>query len=213
MSSLAVEPDHLVVAALALEQGCDWVEQLLGVRPQPGGKHLAMGTHNALLCVGPRFFLEVIAADPGGMKPARPRWFDLDEPRMKAALAEGPQLIHWVVRTADIDAVVARIPELGTVTPMARGEFRWRISIPEDGHRPGRGLVPTVIEWADARHPADGMPDTGLRLAAIAGEHPEPAAVHAPLATLGLSDTLKVTYAKSPRLAAMIRTARGVATL
>ena len=28
-----------------------------------------------------------------------------------------------------------------------------------------------------------------------------------------LSDVLKVTYAKSPRLAAMIRTARGVATL
>jgi len=205
--------DHLVVGALSLEAGCEFVEAQLGVRPTPGGKHVAMGTHNALLRVGPRFFLEVIAADPGGMKPARPRWFDLDEPRMKAALAEGPQLIHWVVRTADIDAVVARIPELGTVTPMARGEFRWRISIPEDGHRPGRGLVPTVIEWADARHPADGMPDTGLRLAAIAGEHPEPAAVRAPLATLGLSDTLKVTYAKSPRLAAMIRTARGVATL
>jgi hypothetical protein len=213
MNAIAVEPDHLVVAALGLEQGCDWVEQLLGVRPQPGGKHVAMGTHNALLCLGPRFFLEVIAVDPGGMKPAHPRWFDLDEPRMKAALAEGPQLIHWVVRTTDIDAAVARIPDLGTVTPMTRGDFNWRISIPDDGHRPGRGLVPTVIEWSETRHPADRMTDTGLRLTAIAGEHPEPAAVRAPLATLGLSDTLKVTYAKSPRLAAMIRTARGVATL
>ena len=213
MSPLAVEPDHLVVGALDLTQGCDWIEQQLGVRPQPGGKHVAMGTHNALLGLGPRFFLEVIAVDPGGVKPARPRWYDLDEPRMKAALAEGPQLIHWVVRTTDIDAAAARIPELGTVTPMARGNFRWRISIPEDGHRPGRGLVPTVIEWADATHPTDRMTDSGLRLTAIAGEHPEPATVRAPLATLGLSATLKVTYAKSPRLAAMIRTARGVATL
>jgi hypothetical protein len=201
------------VGALGLAQGCDWVEQLLGVRPQPGGKHVAMGTHNALLSLGPRFFLEVIAVDPEGVKPARPRWFDLDEPRMKAALAEGPQLIHWVVRTKGIDGAVARIPELGTVTPMARGDFSWRISVPDDGHRPGRGLVPTVIEWADGAHPTDRMTDKGLRLAAIAGEHPEPAAVRAPLATLGLSDTLKVTYAKSPRLAAMIRTARGVATL
>jgi hypothetical protein len=57
------------------------------------------------------------------------------------------------------------------------------------------------------------LPDHGLRVAAIAGEHPEPAVVRAELAALGLSDVLKVTYAKSPRLAAMIRTPRGVATL
>ena len=213
MNPLAVEPDHLVVAAQTLAQGCDWVEARLGFRPQPGGKHVAMGTHNALLSLGLRFSLEVIAVDPDGVKPSRLRWFDLDEPRLKADLAEGPQLVHWVARTADIDAAVARMPALGTVTPMARGDFEWRITIPDDGHRPGRGLVPTLIRWSDARHPADFLPDRGLRLALLAGEHPEPAAVRAELATLGLSETLKVTYAKSPRLAAMIRTPRGVATL
>lgn len=213
MNPLAVEPDHLVVAAQTLAQGCDWVEARLGFRPQPGGKHVAMGTHNALLSLGLRFYLEVIAVDPDGVKPSRLRWFDLDEPRLKADLAEGPQLVHWVARTADIDAAVARMPALGTVTPMARGDFEWRITIPDDGHRPGRGLVPTLIRWSDARHPADFLPDRGLRLALLAGEHPEPAAVRAELATLGLSETLKVTYAKSPRLAAMIRTPRGVATL
>lgn len=213
MTPITVEPDHLVVAALTLAQGCDWVEHTLGVRPQPGGQHVAMGTHNALLRLDPRLYLEVIAVDPDGAKPARPRWFDLDEPRMKAALAEGPQLVHWVARTNDIDAAVARVPALGTVTPMSRGDFRWRITIPDDGHRPGRGLVPTLIQWPDARHPTDRLPDRGLRVAAIAGEHPEPAVVRAELAALGLTDILKVTYAKSPRLAAMIRTARGVATL
>jgi len=213
MTPITVEPDHLVVAALSLAQGCDWVERTLGARPQPGGQHVAMGTHNALLCLGPRLYIEVIAIDPNGAIPARPRWFDLDEPRMKAALAEGPQLVHWVARTNDIDAAVARVPDLGTVTPMARGEFKWRITIPDDGHRPGRGLVPTLIQWSDARHPTDRLSDHGLRVAAIAGEHPEPAVVRAELAALGLSDVLKVTYAKSPRLAAMIRTPRGVATL
>ncbi|MEO8755449.1 MAG: VOC family protein [Casimicrobiaceae bacterium] len=213
MTPIAVEPDHLIVGALALQQGCDWVEQLLGVRPQPGGKHVAMGTHNAVLSLGPRFYLEVIAVDPDGTRPLRPRWFDLDEPRMKAALAEGPQLIHWAVRTQAIAAATARLPELGVVTPMARGDLQWRITIPDEGQRPGRGLVPTLIEWPDTRHPTDRMADAGLRLAALAGEHPEPAAVRTSLAALGLSDTLKVTYAKSPRLAAMIRTARGVATL
>lgn len=213
MTPLAVEPDHLVVAAQTVREGCDWIEQQLGVRPQAGGQHLAMATHNAVLSLGERFYLEVIAVDPAGAKPLRPRWFDLDEPRMKAALTEGPQLVHWVARTSDVRAAVARLPDLGIVTPMARGDYAWQMSIPADGHRPGRGLVPTIIQWTGERHPADALPDHGLRLVAIAGEHPEPASVRAALAQLGLSDVLKVTFGKSPRLAAMIRTARGVATL
>jgi hypothetical protein len=213
MNPLHAEPDHLVVVAADLRQGCDWVEERLGARPQPGGKHVAMGTHNAVLSLGRRFYLEVIAVDPEGGAIARARWFDLDEPRMKAAIAEGPHLAHWVARTGDIDAAATRVPDLGPPTPMARGDFTWRITIPADGHRPGRGLVPTLIQWSDARHPADMLVDSGCRLVAIAGEHPEPALVRAGLATLGLSDTLKVTYGKSPRIAAMIRTARGVATL
>jgi len=208
-----VEPDHLVVAALTLEQGCEWVEEKLGVRPQPGGRHVAMGTHNALVGLGKRFFLEVISVDPEGVAPPRPRWFDLDLPRMKAALSEGPQLIHWVARTTDIDAWAARLPEHGAVTPMTRGDMHWRITIPADGHLPGRGLVPTLIQWSDARHPADRLPDSALRLAAIAGEHPAPELIRAEIATLGLSDVLKVTYAKSPRLAMMLRSPRGTAVL
>jgi hypothetical protein len=207
------EPDHLVVAALALDAGCDWVEERLGVRPQPGGQHVRMGTHNALLSLGPRLYLEVIAIDPAGSAPQRPRWFDLDEPRMRAALAEGPALVHWVVRTSDIDASVRKVPDLGTPMAMTRGGWSWRITVPDDGHRPGRGLVPTVIQWSDARHPTDALPDSGRRLAVLAGEHPEPDDVRSQIAALGLTDTLKVTYAKSPRLGAMIRTPRGIATL
>jgi hypothetical protein len=213
MSPLAVEPDHLVVVANDLRSGCDWVEERLGARPLPGGKHAAMGTHNAVLSLGKRFYLEVIAVDPEGIKPARTRWFDLDEPRMRAALAEGPHLAHWVARTTDVDAAAARVPDLGAPTPMSRGDLHWRITIPDDGHRPGRGLVPTLIQWPGARHPTDTMADSGCRLVAIAGEHPDPAVVRAALATLGLSDTMKVTYGKSPRVAAMVRTSRGVATL
>src|SRR4029079_8217770 len=60
-----IAPDHLVVAAATLTAGCDFIEERLGVRPRPAGKHPAMGTHNALLRAGPRLFLEVIAIDPG----------------------------------------------------------------------------------------------------------------------------------------------------
>ena len=102
--------DHLIVAATNLEQGVAWIEERLGAHPQPGGKHVAMGTHNALLRIGARVYLEIIAIDPEAAAPKRSRWMDLDEPRMRAALAEGPALIHWAVATRDIESDVTRSP-------------------------------------------------------------------------------------------------------
>lgn len=207
-------PDHLILAAATLEQGCDHVEAVLGTRPQPGGKHVAMGTHNALVSLGPGLYLEVIAIDPEGAAPSRPRWFDLDEPRMRAALAESPKLIHFVVRTDDLVALSGRTPvPLGDPHPMARGDDRWQMTIPADGHLPGRGLVPTLIQWSGNRHPTDRLADSGIRLVTLAGEHPDPAPIRKALAALGLSEVLKVSYGRSPRLAAMLRTSRGVVAL
>src|SRR4051794_9510111 len=94
--------DHLVVAAASLDQGAAWVEARLGVAMSPGGRHEAMGTHNRLLSLGPGRFLEVIAIDPDGKTPSRPRWFDLDAPAMQERLARSPALVHWVARTDDI---------------------------------------------------------------------------------------------------------------
>ena len=206
--------DHLVVAAASLPAGIDWLADRIGVRAEPGGRHVAMGTHNALLGLGPRLYLEIIAIDPEAEALQRPRWFDLDEPRMRARLAEAPALIHWAARTKDINADAKRCTvDLGAATPMQRGGLAWRLTVPADGHLPERGLVPTLIEWPGGRHPADALPDAGVRLVALAGEHPEPATVRKALASLGLSETLKVTYGRSPRLAAMLRTARGVVTL
>jgi len=114
----------------------------------------------------------------------------------------------------DIEALSARSPiDLGDIVPATRGDLRWRITVPADGHLPARGLVPTLIQWSDTRHPADSLPDHGLSLVALAGEHPDPAPVRNALARLGLGDDVKVTYGQSPRLAAMIRTSRGIVTI
>jgi hypothetical protein len=206
--------DHLVVAAATLEQGEDHVESLLGVRPQRGGKHVAMGTHNSLLKLGERSYLEVIAIDPDGAAPARPRWFALDNIALRARLDDSPRLIHWVARTDDIDAARRACPiDPGDVHVMKRGALTWRITIPADGHLPGAGILPTLIQWGDERHPTDTMPESGIRLAALAGAHPEPGAMHAALAALSLGETIKVTFAVTPRLATMLRTTRGPITL
>jgi hypothetical protein len=206
--------DHLVVAAASLEQGEDHLESVLGVRPRRGGKHVAMGTHNSVLRLGDGIYLELIAVDPDGIKPDRPRWFDLDRPSMRASLAQGPRLIHWVARCADIEAAQKISPsDHGSIYPMARAPYSWRITIPDDGHLPGEGLIPTLIEWADARHPADALPDDRIRVVTMAGAHPEPATIRAALGSLGMAEMLKVTYSVTPRLAAMLRTPRGTITL
>ena len=156
----------------------------------------------------------MIAIDPDAPAPTRPRWFDLDEPRMRASLAEGPRLVHWAVRTADIEAARARAKlDPGPVYDMRRGDYRWRITIPDDGRLPGAGLVPTLIQWSSDMHPSEALFDNGLRVVALAGEHPDPSPIRTALVSLGLSETLKVTYSRHARLAAMIRTSKGVVAL
>jgi hypothetical protein len=202
--------DHLVVAAATLEQGEDRLEALTGMRPQRGGRHVAMGTHNSLLRLGESTYLEVIAIDPEGAAPSRPRWFALDTRAMRDALAKGSRLIHWVARCDDIEAARRASPiDLGRAHPMKRGPFRWRITIPDDGHLPGKGLAPTLIQWLEGGHPAEALPQSGIRLVALAGAHPEPASIRAALAALGLGETLQVTFDVEPRLAALLQGPRG----
>lgn len=206
--------DHLVVAATTLADGIEYVAEVTGVVPRPGGRHLAMGTHNALLRLDTRVYLEVIAIDPDGTKPPRPRWFDLDDVALSAELALRPRLVHWVARVSDIERAAARCPvALGGIHAMSRGDYRWRITIPDDGTRPGKGIVPTLIQWDVPRHPAEALPTSGLSLVGLAATHPDPAPIRAALAALGLDSVLPVTYERDARLAAMLRTPRGIVTL
>src|SRR5881394_687353 len=161
--------DHLVVAATTLADGIEYIAELTGVAAQPGGKHVTMGTHNALLRLGERVYLEIIAIDPDGIKPLRPRWFDLDDIALQSELTERPQLVHWVARTTDIERAAAACPvPLGAITPAERGDYRWRITIPDDGKRPGNGIIPTLIQWDVPMHPADRLPSSNVSIAQIA---------------------------------------------
>jgi len=156
--------DHLVVAARTLEEGGAWIESLLGVAPVPGGRHATMGTHNRLLGLGDVTYLEVIAIDPQAPPPARARWFSLDTPAMRARLAQGPALIHWVVRTDAIEEDVRQSKEPLEILAFSRGPYRWRMALPPDGRLPGDGRSPTMIQWEGEQHPAVNLPASGCEL-------------------------------------------------
>ena len=159
--------DHLVVAARTVEEGGAWIQSLLGVAPVPGGKHATMGTHNRLLRLGAREYLEIIAVDPDAPAPSRPRWFSLDTPEMVELLEQGPALVHWVMRTDDIVRDAARCPDELEILDLSRGAYRWRIGVPRDGHLPCGGHCATLIQWEGNMHPAANLPESGCEIAEL----------------------------------------------
>jgi hypothetical protein len=201
VSGVAAAPtialDHLVVACRSLEAGRVWCEETFGVAPQQGGRHALMGTHNLLLALAsqrfPKAYLELIAIDPEAPRPAQPRWFDLDDATLQAAIAT-PRLVHWVARSDDVEATVAALRAAGAdpgpivaaerMTP--RGLLRWRITLPHDGRRPSAGAMPLWIQWA-GDHPSEALPASGVAIESLAvgGITRELAAHLGPLAQRG----------------------------
>jgi hypothetical protein len=207
-------PDHLVLAARDLDAGAAWLERQLGVALSPVGQHGNMGTHNRLVKLGERLYLELLAIDREAPPPGRPRWFGLDRLVLPP---DRPRLIHWVARSEDIVRDAAASSEaLGEILPCARGDYRWRITVPDDGHLPGDGLVPTLIQWDVPFHPAERLPDAGCALMKLEGFHPRPARIKAALVALGLEARLDLhpcAAGEPAQLVAYVRAPRGLVEL
>lgn len=208
--------DHLVLAARTLEEGAHWLEERTGVPTVPGGRHACMGTHNRLMSLGEDAYLEVIAIDPEAPEPARPRWFALDTEPMRSRLAQGPALVHWVARTAGLDAAREVAPgEVGEILALSRGAYRWRIGVPADGSLPGGGAFPTLIQWEGGRHPAQDLQPAGCALESLHVRAPDWQEIGATVARLGLGTSGPVHFAPAEAvgLSAILRTPRGFVIL
>jgi Glyoxalase-like domain len=180
--------DHLVYAVPDLPAAVADVEERFGVRAHAGGKHIGLGTHNALLALGPRTYLEIIAPDPEQPEPSTPRPFDVDR------VGHG-RLVSWALACDDIDAAVAGARSLGydpgDVVNGQRAEptgtvLRWRLTV---GGMAG-GPAPFLISWGETEHPARSAP-RGLTLEAFHIEHPDPLSLAPLLTALGADVEIK----------------------
>jgi hypothetical protein len=92
------------------------------------------------------------------------------------------------------------------------------MTVRDDGQRLFHGGLPTLIQWGDAAedpaqaaHPLDAMPPSGVSLQALQVSHPRPEKLQAACQAIALAD---VGVAQGmPQLTATLQTPRGLVTL
>jgi hypothetical protein len=148
-----------------LDRGITWIERRGGVRAVVGGVHPGRGTRNALLSLGSRRYLEIMAPDPA--QPAS------SETRGLSHLSS-PRLIGWASHLDNAQSIADRLTKAGiafngpTAGSRKRPDGRvlnWKtVELKDDAS----GTLPFFIEWgADSTHPSEDSP-AGLRLTALA---------------------------------------------
>src|SRR5213080_1543631 len=148
--------DHILLGCSDLERGIAFVEVHTGVRAVFGGVHPGRGTQNALLSLGTRRYLEIIAPDP--KQPGVQQYSAITK------LTE-PQLIGWAAHRHDLDQFAARLhkegiefagPQPGSRRRPDGKVLHWKALRLKDDRG---GLLPFFIEWsADTTHPSVDAP-------------------------------------------------------
>jgi Glyoxalase-like domain len=197
--------DHLVYLCPDLSLAAAGIAAQTGVRPAFGGQHPGLGTHNALLSLAGRTYLEIIAPDPAQPRPA--------ELPFGLGTVTQPGLRAWAVAPDDLDTAVRQAASAGFDYPAvvsrrrrtADGrELTWRMTTyPQP---PGDAVIPFLIDWGASEHPAGAAP-AGLGLDQFRVRSPEPDRLAALLRALGLD--LTVEGASEPALSAVLRGPQG----
>jgi catechol 2,3-dioxygenase-like lactoylglutathione lyase family enzyme len=215
------ELDHIVIGCNSLDEARAWCREVLGVEASGGGKHAGIGTHNTLLSLGSKHYLEFIAIDPEAPVPSVPRWFGLDTDEVKSRIAHEPRLIAWVARVARDSASeaieeIARLPgnPANDVRLAERGDFRWRFAFTHDGALPRGGVLPYFIQWDVPHHPCERLADADVMLASLVLAAPAPESVSSLLDKARFADPkVQVGQSTAAHLVATLHSPRGLIVL
>jgi catechol 2,3-dioxygenase-like lactoylglutathione lyase family enzyme len=191
--------DHILLGSSDLDAGVAFVKEHTGVAPAYGGVHPGRGTRNALLSLGDRHYLEVIAPDPG--QPGSPDIYGLKK-------LAAPGIVGWAVHPGYLDKVAARLRAAGLAFDgPAPGErkrpdsrvLRWSALRLRDDQG---GLLPFFIAWsADSVHPSADAPP-GCKILLFEFSVPNDAELRRTCTLLGLD--VRIAHGDTPKLLARI---------
>ena len=196
--------DHILLGCTVLTSGIEFVAKHTGVRAAFGGVHPGRGTQNALLSLGEKHYLEIIALDP----------LQSDAPdHYGVAKLIWPRLVGWAAHPGDLNSFATRLREADIAfdgpNPGSRKRpdgrlLQWKTLNLKDDHS---GLLPFFIEWsADTIHPSADSP-TGCRIVRFEIATPEPEQLSNTVAILGLD--VKIVKAEYAQLRATIAGPKG----
>src|SRR6266404_6251058 len=198
--------DHILLGCNDLQRGIAFVEQHTGVRAAFGGVHPRLGTQNALLSLGTRRYLEIIAPDPQQTSSSS------ELPAKLKKLTE-PRLVGWAAHPGNLQVLAADLARAGVAakgpTPGSRKRpdgsvLDWKtLNLKDDGN----GMLPFFIEWsADSPHPSSDAP-SGCQLLRFELLTPDPGALAKTTARLML--TAAIAKGASPQLHAVASGPKG----
>tara|TARA_B100000524_G_scaffold33651_1_gene16561 strand:+ start:392 stop:1042 length:651 start_codon:yes stop_codon:yes gene_type:complete len=141
--------DHIVLGASTLEEGTEFVEDILQTKLSDIGYHKYMGTHNRVIRISDEVYLEVVAIDPKIKDSKSRKWFNLDSLNLQSKLNKSPQIIGYVIENKDISISKYYDPFFEA----SRANFRWQFAMPTsknnilDSEIIKTGVVPSLISW------------------------------------------------------------------
>jgi len=180
--------DHVVIGVSDLNTGVNQLEDLTSLQAEFGGKHPHLGTENALLSLGPRQYLEVLAPAPGAK---------LDSSVSFLSSLQKLTPVSWVISTANVEWMAQLLKARGYETTPPRPGSRLR----PDGARldwktltikmPPMDMAPVFIAWnTKSVHPANSAP-TGCTLSGVELTDPHAADLQKLVDLLKLSITVR----------------------
>ena len=141
--------DHIVFGSYTLEEGTEFVENILQTKLSDIGYHKEMGTHNRVIRISETIYLEVIAIDPKITNLNNRKWFNLDNPNLQSKLKKLPQIIGYVIEYKDIRMSKYYDPFF----EVSRSNYKWQFAMPThknnivDSEIIRTGIIPSLISW------------------------------------------------------------------
>ena len=141
--------DHIVFGSSTLQEGTEFVENILQAKLSDIGYHKDMGTHNRVIRISERVYLEVIAIDPKISNLNKRKWFNLDNSSLQSKLKKSPQIIGYVIENNDMSINKYYDPFFLA----SRDSYIWQFAMPTfnnkilDSEIIEAGIIPNLISW------------------------------------------------------------------